>query len=85
MSGVIPLLSTLPIRLHDLHRDDFVDDSVLVRVDRTVVLPVALRDKLKSVDIDWYRFFTVESRNITKYPGTVSLCSVFPQTINVLT
>ena len=58
--------------------------TLLVRVDRTVVLSVALRDKLKSVDIDWYRFFTTESRDISKYPGTVPLCSAFTQTLNVL-
>ena len=49
--------------------------TLLVRVDRTIVLSGALREKLKSVDIDWYRFFTVESRNIAKYPGTVR-CAV---------
>ena len=58
--------------------------TLLVLVDRTIVLPVALRDKLKSVDIDWYRFFTVESRDNAKYPVTVPLCGDFPQTLYVV-
>jgi hypothetical protein len=59
--------------------------TLFVRVDRAIVLSVALRDKLKSVDIDCYRFFTVQSRDIAKCPDTVPLYSAFPQTLNVLT
>jgi hypothetical protein len=70
MSGVIPLLSSPPIRLHDVH----MDTSTCMR-GSTIVLSVTLRGTIKTVDIDLYRFVTVENRDIAKYPGTVPLCS----------